>query len=328
VFDFFETKDISSRYMSAHFKYLFGPVASRRFGLSLGVDLLPQKVCSFDCVFCEVGRTLHRTIERKEYVPTREVIKELRKWKALKIPADVITVAGSGEPTLHIGFGEIIDEINSWQSYPSLLLTNSSLMFLPEVRKEALKAKIVKASLSAFDQQSFNAICRPHPELVFTKILEGLHSFRNEFKGKLWLEVFIVPGINDATDAVKNIARLIKALNPDKVQLNTAIRPAAESFVKAADGELLKKLATLFEPAAEVIGFFNFNKRDELEFYGNEKVSQEAIIKLIGRRPCSLEEIALALNAKKETLAAILETLLENKAIRQETRNNGTYYYI
>ncbi len=314
--------------MSAQFKYLFGPVASRRFGLSLGVDLLPRKVCSFNCVFCEVGLTSLCTIERKEYVSTAEVIKELNEWKKLNVPADVVTIAGSGEPTLHTGFGEVIEEINSWDSYPTLLLTNSSLMFLPDVRKSALKAKILKASLSACDQKSFQALCRPHPDLSFEKIVEGLLAFRKMFKGKFWLEVFIVPGINDSYETVAGIARIAKELSPDKIQLNTAVRPAAESFAKPADEELLKKLAVLFEPTAEVVGLFKFKKPIEAPAGSDNEAIKQSIIKLISRRPCTLPEIALALNVPEAILLPLLKSLATNKAIFEEVRNNQTFYYI
>ncbi len=314
--------------MNSNFKYLFGPVASRRFGRSLGVDLLPQKVCSFNCVFCEVGRTSLCTIERKEYVPTNEILEELRRWKNFNIPTDVITIAGSGEPTLHTGFGKIIEEINSWKSHPTLLLTNSSLMFLPEVRKDASKAKIVKASFSAFDQKSFEVICRPNPALRFDDIFEGLCAFRNEFKGKLWIEVFIVPGLNDSPETISKIAQLVKKFCPDKVQLNTAVRPAAEDFVKAAEQSHLQKLAALFEPAAEVVGVFKVEKLNQSSQIINTISSKEAILQLLKRRPCTSAEIAMALNTEKESVLKLLEKMLDKKEIFYETRGSETFYYV
>src|SRR5450830_1593621 len=170
------------RITMSSFKYLFGPVPSRRFGLSLGVDLLPRKTCTLDCIFCEVGPTTHRTLVRKEYVPTEEVLKELAAWFALNLKADFITVTGSGEPTLHTRFGDVLsairaqERVRSHGRVRSALLTNSTLFHLPEVRSCAALAEVVKVSLSAWDQASFEAITRPHADLSFDRLVDGLRK--------------------------------------------------------------------------------------------------------------------------------------------------------
>ncbi|MFH1969337.1 MAG: radical SAM protein, partial [Verrucomicrobiota bacterium] len=206
------------------FKYLFGPVPSRRFGLSLGVDLLPRKTCTLDCIFCEVGPTTHRTLTRKEYVPTEAVLKELADWFALNLKADFITVTGSGEPTLHTRFGEVLaairapGRVRSHGRVRSALLTNSTLLHLPEVRSCAALAEVVKVSLSAWDQASFEAITRPHADLPFDRLADGLRKFRQDFSGELWMEVFIVPGLNALRSQVEAIAALARTIRPDRVQ--------------------------------------------------------------------------------------------------------------
>ena len=148
------------------YRYLFGPVPSRRFGRSLGIDLTPHKTCSLDCVFCQLGRTPKKTLERKVYVSTTDVIDEIDVWMQTDGNADYLTLSGSGEPTLHAEFGRILAHLRN-QPIPSVLLTNGTLLNLPEVRDAAALAGVVKVSLSAWDQKSFEWVNRPHPQLEF-----------------------------------------------------------------------------------------------------------------------------------------------------------------
>jgi len=235
------------------YRYLFGPVPSRRFGRSLGVDLLCERRCSFDCLFCEVGATDTLTCERREYVPTAAVIAELHEWLAEGGQADVITLAGAGEPTLHTGFGEIIDAVHAACRIPVALLTNSTLLGDPEVMAAAARADIVKVSLSAWDDASLAALNRPAAGVTFAGVLSGLQQFRAIYGGRLWLEVLLVRGINDKPEQVARIAAFAAGLTPEKVQLNTVVRPPAFEPVEAVDDETLRSLAALFTPPAEVI---------------------------------------------------------------------------
>lgn len=176
--------------MNDKYKYLFGPVPSRRLGRSLGVDLTPFKTCSLDCVFCQLGCTTHKTIQRSEYVPVADVQSDIEAWLQTGVKADYITFAGSGEPTLHSGLGEILGFIKEKTPIPTALLSNGTLFSNSEVRSAAQKADLVKLSLSAWDQASFEQVNRPHPDLKFKEVLEGYKVFRDEFKGRLWVEFF------------------------------------------------------------------------------------------------------------------------------------------
>lgn len=236
-----------------HYRYLFGPVHSRRLGLSLGVDLLDRRRCSFDCIFCEVGATELLTLERGEYVPTTAVIAELQDWLAAGGKADVVTLAGSGEPTLHSGFGEVIDAVHDACNLPVALLTNSTLLWDPEVRRAAARADIVKVSLSAWDDQSLAALNRPAAGLTFARLRDGLQAFRAMYTGSLWVETLLVRGVNDQPGQVSRIAALVAGLRPEKVQLNTVVRPPAMGNAAAVEGAALQRLAALFTPSAEVI---------------------------------------------------------------------------
>jgi wyosine [tRNA(Phe)-imidazoG37] synthetase (radical SAM superfamily) len=227
-------------------KYLFGPVPSRRYGRSLGVDLSVLKTCTLDCRFCQLGNTQHLTITRTELPPIEDVLRELREWLERAEPLDYITASGSGEPTLHLHFGDLFRFIRSETSFHSLLLSNGSLFTRPEVRREAALADVVKVSLNAWDQASFEQIVRPHPSLRFDEILHGYCEFRDLFSGRLDLEVFVIPGINDKTEQIDRIAMLAQRFSPDDISLNTAVRPTADHTLTACPCEQMAQLATRF----------------------------------------------------------------------------------
>jgi wyosine [tRNA(Phe)-imidazoG37] synthetase (radical SAM superfamily) len=235
-------------------KYLFGPVPSRRYGRSLGVDLSRFKTCTLDCCFCQLGHTPHTTLERTAEPPIHEVLAELRLWLTRGEPLDYITASGSGEPTLHLHFGDLFRFVRAETPYRSLLLSNGTLFTLPEVRREAALADVVKLSLHAWDQASFEKIVRPHPSLRFDEILDGYSTFRQAFKGRLDLEVFIVPGINDKPEQVERIAELARRFSPDDISLNTAVRPTADPALNACPQEKMAALSSLFNASAHDSG--------------------------------------------------------------------------
>ncbi|MCL2104355.1 MAG: radical SAM protein [Kiritimatiellaeota bacterium] len=232
-------------------RYLFGPVLSRRYGTSLGVDLsLPPKTCTLNCRFCQLGDPpLSRlTVTRTDSPPIADVLDELRCWLPEAPPVDFITASGSGEPTLHARFGDLFRFVRAERGgYKSLLLTNGTLLPLPEVRREAALADVVKISLHAWDQESFERTVRPHPSLRLDAILDGYRAFRNEFAGRLDLEVFIMPGVNDSLEQARRIAALARSFSPDSISLNTAVRPTADPGITACPPGRLADLKEIFE---------------------------------------------------------------------------------
>ena len=206
-------------------QHVFGPVPSRRLGRSLGVDLVPFKTCSYDCIYCQLGRTTCRTVNRQEWVPMDVVLDEL-KLKLASRP-DYITLSGSGEPTLHSRLGELIEHIQAMTAVPVAVLTNASLLWQKEVREEVALADVVLPSLDAPDPERFAFINRPHPEITFDRLLDGLEMFRRECAGKYWLEVMLLDGYTTLPPQVRQLAEYVRRIRPDKVQLNTAVRPPA-----------------------------------------------------------------------------------------------------
>ncbi len=304
------------------YKYLFGPVPSRRFGRSLGVDLTPYKTCSLNCVFCQLGRSKQTVVERTNYFPAADVIKELEHWLQHDGKADFITLSGSGEPTLNSEFGLILAYIKEHTDISSLLLTNGTMLHLPEVRQAAALADVVKISLGAWDQESFEKLNRPDSHINFDMLLEGELAFRKEYSGDLHLEVFVVDGINSSIEQMKKIVPLAAKINPDIVQLNTAVRPAAEDNVSAVSREHLEELAKLFDPPAEVIASFKKAHIDGTD------IDAEKLYAIIARRPCTAKQMADSLGSHINEVSKYLPELISAGRIKREQRNNEIYYVV
>lgn len=300
--------------MTNKYHYLFGPVPSRRLGRSLGIDVTPFKTCSFDCVFCQCGCTTKLDAKRAEFVPFEEVCAEIEAWLKEDGAADVITFAGSGEPTLYSRLGELIDFIKQRTKIPVMVLSNGTLLYQTTVRNELLRADRVKISLSAWDDDSFQKINRPAPGLSFAQLLAGEREFRKEFTGDLWMEVFLMEGVNVQRDQVKKIAAFAKEIRPDRIHLNTAVRPPAEAGVLPVSKEKLEAFCDLFSPRAEVIASFAAAPETR------EPPSVEQVIDLLRRHPATAEQLAQGFGVNPEEIAPLLADLrLEPERIGAET---------
>lgn len=306
--------------MARQYHYLFGPVPSRRFGQSLGVDLTPYKTCSLDCVFCQLGRTMDKTTLRKAYVPMDAVLSEIKTWLRADGRADYITLSGSGEPTLHAQFGELLAFIYNNSSIPAVLLTNGTLLHQPQVRASACRADVVKISLSAWDQASYERVNRPHSRLRFDQLVEGQIAFRAQFKGRLWMEVFLMEGINSQPEQVRKISALAEKIAPDCIHLNTAVRPPSEDFVMPLSKEKMSALVPLFQARTEVAAAFSPVRRRQIR--GNEAT----ILAMLQRRPCTAGQIADGFDMHLNTVSKYLGKLLQSHRIRAERRKTDVFY--
>lgn len=289
-------------------RHLFGPVPSRRYGRSLGVDLSVPKTCTLDCRFCQLGPTPQTTVTRTGAPPIGEVLAELRAWLATGQTADFITASGSGEPTLHLRFGDLFRFVRAETPCRSLLLSNGTLFTLPEVRRDAALADVVKVSLHAWDQASFERAVRPHPSLRFDAIVDGYRAFRQQFSGRLDLEVFIIPGLNDAPEQVDRIAAIARTLSPVFVTLNTAVRPPADGAVTACPPERLHALAARFGPAAREGG-----AEPALAAAAG---TDEGLVALVSRHPISLGTLAATFRKSEPDMRAHLDRLAARGLLR------------
>ncbi|MBU4208464.1 MAG: radical SAM protein [Proteobacteria bacterium] len=304
------------------YKYIFGPVPSRRLGLSLGIDLMPHKTCTLNCVYCECGRTTNLTLKCKEYIPTELLQEELKDFLSRNPKLDFITFSGSGEPTLHTGIKEIINFIKKdYPKYKIALLTNSTLFFQPDNRKRIAGVDMVIASLDAASEENFKKINRPHPGLELSRIIEGLVSLRKEFAKQLWMEVFLVPGINDKKDELNKIKKALSPIYPDKIQLNTLDRPGAESWVKPASQKDLLDAASYLN-SADVIKNPDSMPNDGVL----NKDDCKYLLSIIKRRPCTAEDISKISDSNLEEIYRHLDALIEKGLIIKKNMPRGMFY--
>jgi wyosine [tRNA(Phe)-imidazoG37] synthetase (radical SAM superfamily) len=308
------------------YKYLFGPVPSRRLGMSLGVDLVPKKVCSLDCVYCEVGKTSLLSTERKEYVPFLKVRDELENYFLNNPDPDYITFSGSGEPTLNSRIGDVIRYLKEKKpGIPIAVLTNGTLLYDKTLRSELMQADLVLPSIDAVSEDVFKKINRPAAELEADKYIDGLISFSREFKGKIWLEIFILPGYNDSSEELEKLKETILKINPTSVQLNTLDRPGTVSdLVKAP----LKQLEQIKQGWAldkvEIIAAAPARKN--IKSYRSD--TESAILETIARRPCTLNDLADILGLHISEINKYLDVLEAEGRVESTSQERGSFYRI
>lgn len=294
---------------------------SRRLGWSYGVDIVPFKVCTLDCVYCQLGKTTDRTIKRKDYGPIEPILAELREILAEGLEADFITIAGSGEPTLNSRLGELIDGIKKITDIPVAILTNGTLLYKEDVRADCAKADVVMPSLDAGDKQAFQKVNRPHKDISIENLISGLCAFREEFAGRIWLEVFFVEGLNTEDEQIAKIRDAIELIRPDKIQLNTAVRPTAEADIKRLDAEKLQAIAARLGPKCEVVADFSLSHHGR----GLENKAED-VLSILKRRPCSLNDICSGLGiGRNEALKYV--TGLQHKGIIHSEKKDGRIFF-
>ena len=238
-------------------KYIYGPVRSRRLGFSLGLTLTPYKICSFDCIYCQLGKTQELTQQRKEYLKVDEVIGDLKSWlmnnseEAKKL--NYITISGSGEPTLNSKIGEVILEIKNITTIPLAVITNASLLGNIQVRQALLKANLIVPSLDAVTLEVLKKVDRPKEDIRIEEIISGLINLRSEFRGQIWLEIMLVKGVNDSLGHMRRLKEVVDKINPHKIQLNSPVRTTTEPDILAVNKNKLGKIKNILGDKCEII---------------------------------------------------------------------------
>ena len=308
------------------YNHLFGPVPSRRLGISLGVDLVPLKTCTLNCIYCECGRTTDLTVERKEYVPLTEVKEELTDYLANNPKPDYITFSGSGEPTLNSSIGDGLHFIrNHIHDIPVAILTNGTLFSIKQVREDIKDATLVMPSLDAATEKIFRKINRPDPRLKIDRIIKGLVKFRKEYSGQIWLEIFIVPGMNDTAHELIALKQAIEKIEPDRVQLNTLDRPGPVSTVRAATRQELEQIIGFWE-LENVSIIADVYERKEILAY--RKDTESAILGTIARRPCTLKDLSDILGLQLNEVNKYLDVLEADGKIKMVKQKRGFFYQL
>jgi len=295
--------------------FLFGPVPSRRLGLSLGVDIVPFKVCSLDCVYCQLGKTTRKSIRRRAYVPVEPVIQQLKNRLNENVKADFITISGSGEPALNSLLGRFIDGIKNITDIPVAVLTNGTLFYRKDVRADCARADVVLPSLDAGHQQVFEKINRPHKNITLEKRLE----------------VFLVQGLNTDAGQIDRIKAAIERIGPDKVQLNTAIRPTADAGIKRVSSEALQAIVARLGDNCEVVADFEPSRSSE---YGEDFQTEtlpankkmQMLLSMLKRRPCSVTDISAGLGINRLEVLKYISHLEERRLIRSRRKAGRIFY--
>lgn len=310
--------------MSATYKHLFGPVPSRRLGMSLGVDLIPHKICSLNCLYCECGRSTRVTMERKAYVPVEEIYRELTHFFDNHPDPEYITFSGAGEPTLHSGIGEVISYIKSRKpNLPVAVLTNGTLFSNPLVRGELMQADLVMPSLDAATETAFHKINRPAKNFTVDAYIRGLIDFRREFGGAIWMEVFILPGYNDDEANLKALRRALQKINPDRIQLNTLDRPGAVEGLKAASRVELEQIAGQWDlEHVEIIA----SPLDRHEGKSYREDVENVILETLSRRPCTLQDLVEITGLHINEINKYLGVLEGKDRIEMISQDRGDFY--
>lgn len=307
--------------MTGEKKYFYGPVPSRRLGLSYGVDIVPFKVCTLDCIYCQLGKSTDLTIERSNYGPIEPILAELKESVTEGLKSDFITIAGSGEPTLNSQLGKLIEGIMKITDIPVSILTNGTLFYKEDVRVDCAKADVVMPSLDAGDAETFQKVNRPHRDINIENLISGLSKFRDEFSGQIWLEVFFIESLNTKSDQIAKIRNAIDRIRPDKVQLNTAVRPTAEPNLKRLDIETLRAIATQLGPQCEIIA--DFSTLHHVNFPENKV---DDVLSILKRRPCSLDDISSGLGiGPNEALKYISH--LQHKGLIHSKQKDGIIFF-
>lgn len=304
-------------------KYLFGPVNSRRLGLSQGIDLIPSKICNFNCIYCEVGPTVRLTCERREYFPTEEILAEIDILLADPDAAalDVFTVTASGEPTLHSGLGRVIRHIRERAAKPVAVLTNGSTFHLADVRQELSAADLVIPSLDSARPESYRRINRPAPCAVLDEIIAGLTRFVDEFAGEVWLEILLAKGVNDSEEDIAALVAAVSEINPARVQLNTVVRPPLESFAHPLSRAEMEAVAARFSGRVEIIA--DFSRRSQQGF---RPLVEAEVLEMLKRRPCTAADICDALHYDPEQTAEALTQMTASGSVRPSEHLGKMYF--
>lgn len=305
-------------------KYIYGPVPSRRLGRSLGIDPIPSKTCNYQCIYCQLGKTTNFTNDRRNYLPKNEIIAEMEEAiKQNEGNFDYITFVGSGEPTLYKDLKELILKAKEFSNKPICVITNGGLIYDKDVAAALMHADVVLPSLDAGDEKSFIRINRPHPSIKFDTLIQGFIDFKKKFRGKFWIEVMIMKGINDSKEQLLKIKDKIDLIKPDRIDINVPIRPPTEKWVKIPDRTIISILNEIFSDYNNI----NFPEIGKFGFYSSD--FEKEVLSIIERHPMRQEQILETFSSKefsKNDILSRLEKLESQKKIEKIIYLKNTYW--
>jgi wyosine [tRNA(Phe)-imidazoG37] synthetase (radical SAM superfamily) len=267
-------------------KFLYGPVPSRRLGQSLGVDPIPSKTCNYQCIYCQLGPTNHFTNQRKNYYPKDEILNELKEALLNETTDfDYLTFVGSGEPTLFKDLGDLISFAQQHTSKPICVITNGSLLSNEDVQSALLNVDVVLPTFDAGDKKTFRLINRPHPDILFEKLIDGFIKFRNRYEGQFWAEIMLVKDVNDSPEKLRKIKEKMDLIHPDRIDVNVPIRPPAEEWTEIPEKSVISSLNEIFIDYNNI----NFPEIGHFKYYSSD--FEKELLSIIERHPMRENQI-------------------------------------
>ncbi len=306
------------------YRYLYGPVPSRRLGRSLGVDLVLHKICTYDCIYCQIGKTSDKTLIRKEYIPVNEILEEVKRFLNERPSSiDHLSLTGSGEPTLHSKIDSVIREIKAITSISVAVITNGSLLYKEEVRESLLQADVVLPSLDAVSPEVFEKINRPCSGISIDKVIDGLVEFRRVYKGQIWLEILFCQGVNDRQSELLLMKKAIDRIQPDRIHINTVVRPPFEKWAIPLNQETMEEIRAFFGEKASIISEF-----DRHPPAITERDIKEEILEILKRRPLSLTDLSKGMGIRENEIEKHIQPLISEGKIHARFFGDSIYYEI
>jgi len=307
-----------------NYRHLYGPVPSRRLGRSLGIDLVPHKICTYNCIYCQIGKTTEKTLVRKEYIPVKEILEEIKGFlKEETSSIEHLSLSGSGEPTLHSKIDSVIRGIKAITSIPVDVITNGSLLYEKEVRESLLEADIVLPSLDAASEEAFEKINRPHAGISVDQVIEGMVEFRKVYKGQIWLEILFCKGVNDHQSELLLMKRAVDRIRPDLIHLNTVVRPPFEKWAEPLNQKEMEEMRAFFGEGASIISEF-----DRHPPAVTERDIKEEILKILKRRPLSLKDLSKGMGIRESEVEKYIQPLVSEGKIQARSFGDSIYYEI
>lgn len=306
-------------------RHVYGPVSSRRFGRSLGVDLVPHKICSYDCNYCQLGHTTDLAGASRAFATPEDILADVDAALAEGPAPDVITLAGSGEPTLYRDLGALVAGIKARTDTPLLLLTNGSLLWDPAVRDAVRQVDLLAPSLDGPDEATWRRINRPPDGHPFDRMVAGIRDTARGHPGRVRIEVMLMRGLNDAPAQLAAFAALLATIPKEGVDINSPVRPVPEADVFPCDAGTLEEARSLFGEGAEIIA--RRQGPAPHRRHGGPP-SPEAILDSLGRRPQTLADLAAGLGAAPNEIVKVLGGIVEDGDVVTERRGGEVYYRV
>ncbi len=314
----------TSEFTMKSYRYLYGPVPSRRLGRSLGIDLVPHKICTYDCIYCQIGKTTQKTLVRKEHVPVREVIGEVARFlKEETSPVDYLSLSGSGEPTLNSQIRRVIEGVKKITSIPIAVITNGSLFYLEEVREDLLDTDVVLPSLDAVSSDAFIRMNRPPEGFSVENVIDGLVQFRKIYEGKIWLEILFCRGVNNGEDELLRMKKAIDRIKPDQIHINTVVRPPSEESAIPLSRKELERIREFFGGLVSIVSEFDRHAPSM-----GEKNIREEILNILRRRPLSRADLSRGMEMSEEELESHMKPLVLKGIVKVRSFRGSLFYEV